>query len=422
LERYFLEPYRFIPPFRSTFWCRIAAAFLRRHLRIKHGIHQYHVEGADRLIASVKAGAGVMLTPNHTRWADPLVLGSVAARLGHYLYYMASYHLFKQSRVRGWMLRRLGGFSVWREGPDREAIKAAVQILADAERPLTLFPEGTWMRQNDRIVPLQEGLSLILRQAMKQSERPLMVHPVGIKYWMLEDPVPALSDRLAELERALGWAAQDRLGPVARIEKLGTALVGIREVEYLSSTQPGTLDERMDRLIDSQVSRLERQHMSRTHEGWHLERIRRLRQHLMRRLIEEKDDQLRVAAIRHDLSVLLLCENLAGHSLAYVQEKPTPERLVETLQRIEETVTDQAERPVVPMGVVIHIAPAIDARKLLGAGRERGAGDPLVAMLRPTMQTLIDGLNAQGPPPAWNCPSPTHPPAPVAFPTATVPH
>ena len=81
---------------------------------------------------------------------------------------------------------------------------------------------------------------------------------------------------------------------------------------------------------------------------------------------------------------------------------------------------DQAERPVVPMGVVIQIAPAIDARKLLGAGRERGS-DPLVAMLRLAMQELMDGLIARGPPAAWKCPPPPSP-APVALPTAPVPH
>src|SRR5262249_61254916 len=133
------------------------------------------------------------------------------------------------------------GSSLWREGTPRQAIRPRVQILADAERPLVLFPEGTWLRQNDRVLELQEGVSLILRQAIKQGERPLMVHPVGIKYWMLEDPTRAAGRRLSSLERHVGWPPQSHLPPIERIEQLGLALVSLRETELLGSTQAGTL-------------------------------------------------------------------------------------------------------------------------------------------------------------------------------------
>ena len=107
-----------------------------------------------------------------------------------------SYHLFKQKRLIGWWLNRIGGYSILREGADREAIRATAALLAEAERPVVLFPEGTWFRQNDRVGPLQDGLGLIVRQAAKQSERPIVVHPVGIKYWLLGDPLPELRRRV----------------------------------------------------------------------------------------------------------------------------------------------------------------------------------------------------------------------------------
>jgi 1-acyl-sn-glycerol-3-phosphate acyltransferase len=409
LERYFAEPYRFIPPYRGTFWCRVARMFVLRHLRLKHGVHKFHVEGASYFQESLARGAGILLTPNHSRWADPLVLGAVAGMLGRYLYYMASYHLFKQGKVRGWLLRRLGGFSVWREGPDRESIKTAVQILADAERPLVLFPEGTWLRQNDRVLPLQEGLSLILRQAIKQGSRPLVTHPMAIKYWMLEDPTEAVASRLSALEKSLGWAPQTSLPPVARVEKLGGALLGLREVELLGQAQPGGLDQRITRLIHSQLERLEQQHLGRAHDGWALERVRRLRQQMTRKLLEGGPE----ADLRRDLGVLLLCENLTGHSLAYLQEHPTPERLVETVQRIEETVTDRPEKPVVPMGVSVRFGPAIDARELLSSARGERGSDPLVQRLRPAIQGLLDEANVQGPPEGWRGPIRTDAPEPA---------
>ena len=50
---------------------------------------------------------------------------------------------FEGGRFQGWLANRMGAFSVNRWGMDREAIKAATSILAEAQRPLVLFPEGT---------------------------------------------------------------------------------------------------------------------------------------------------------------------------------------------------------------------------------------------------------------------------------------
>jgi 1-acyl-sn-glycerol-3-phosphate acyltransferase len=172
VERYFPEPYRFIPPFRGTFWCGLARRYMPRHLRKAMNVRKWHFEGTEHLREAVARKAGVLIASNHCRWSDPMVLGLMAGQSRHYLYYIASYHLFRQSRVMGWVLNRIGGYSIWREGADRESIRETTRILADAERPVVLFPEGTWFRQNDRVGPLQEGLALITRQAARATTRP----------------------------------------------------------------------------------------------------------------------------------------------------------------------------------------------------------------------------------------------------------
>ncbi len=234
-ERYFLEPYRFIPPFRGKFWCRIAKRLIPRHLRRHMDVLRWQFEGTELFHQSLAQGAGILLTPNHCRWPDPLVMGVFGIHARKYLYYIASYHLFRQSRVMGWWLNRIGGYSIWREGSDREAIKTTARILAEAERPVVIFPEGTWFRQNDRVAPLQDGLSLITRQAARLSDRPILVHPIGLKYWVLEDPMPVLHRRMASLEHHLGWLPQDRLDLMARIEKMTAALLALKEIEYLGT-------------------------------------------------------------------------------------------------------------------------------------------------------------------------------------------
>lgn len=419
MERYFLEPYRFIPPFRSTLWCRLARGVVSRHLRRSLGVVRTQFAGLEHLRSSLDRHAGILLTPNHSRWADPMLMGVLGWQVHRYFYYVASYHLFRRSRFNGWLLNRLGGYSIWREGMDREAIRTTARLLADAERPIVLFPEGTWFRQNDRVGPLQDGLALITRQAARQASRPIVVHPIGIKYWLLGDAEPAIRRRLDALEHRLGWRPQTALSPVARLEKLGAALVAIKEIEYLGQPQPGGLDERIGRLSGSQVDRLEKQYLGRTFDGWLLERIRRLRQHLSRQLMEKRTtDAIAAAAIKADLDVLLLCENLNAHSLAYLTEAPTPERLAETVVRIEETIADQVETPVGPMGATVRVGPAIDVRAFLETTADRRGPDPLVQHLRGAMQGLVDELLAAGPPAAWGCPPAVFPPSPAVDPPA----
>lgn len=412
MERYFHEPYRFIPPFRGTHWCRLARGVVLRQLKRKLGVVRWHVDGVDLLRKSLAEKAGVLVTPNHSRWADPMMAGILSLHAGQYFYYVASYHLFRQGRFMGWFLNRLGGYSIWREGADRESIKTTADLLARAERPVVLFPEGTWFRQNDRVGQLQDGLSLITRQAARQATRPIVVHPVGIKYWMLEDPTPRVHERLARLERRIGWSPQDELPLVPRIEKLGGGLLSLKEVEFLGQAQPGDLDARIARLTDSQVERVEKQHLGKRFDGWPLERIRRLRQHLTRRLHDKAGDAEVSRRVKKALDDLLFFENLNAQSLEYLRSDPSPERLAETIQRIEETVTDQVEVPLAPTGATVQVGPAIDVRKF--ADGERKQGDPLVRHLRSAMQGLLDGLLEKGPPAEWGCPPRAPRPRPAA--------
>ena len=416
MERYFLEPYRFIAPFRSTFWVRLSRGIIRRHLRKKQSIIRFSCTGKEHLRASLDAEAGILLTPNHSRWPDPMVVGTILSQqFDEYPYYIASYHLFRKSKLTRWMLNRLGGYSIYREGADREAIRATSQLLADGDRPVVLFPEGTWFRQNDRVGPLQDGLSLITRQATRQSDRPVVIHPVAVKYWILEDIAAPILARLTSIERQIGWHAQSSLDVVERIAKLGGALLALKEIEFLGHALPGDLDERIRDLTLSQVERIERHHLGRPFDGWALERIRRLRQHLTRLLLDKASDANTTRAIKRDLGDLLFCENLSAQSLAYVRERPSQERLSETIQRIEESLTDAQEKPVGRMGVTMRIGPAIDVRTFRPPEpADRKGGDALVAHLRHTMQSLLDQQLADGPPPEWGCPLIGSPVAPHA--------
>ena len=65
----------------------------------------------------------------------------------------------------------------------------------------------------------------------------------------------------------------------------------------------------------------------------------------------------------------------------------TPERILETVERFEEDLTDVA-RPHPPIRVVIQVGEPIIAT----ADRQRGVEDPIMTQLGKQLQHMLDGL------------------------------
>src|SRR5262245_36378906 len=105
------KPYKFVPPHHGNFWPWLMRKLNPRHTRRKWGVEWPTFEGLEHVQASLAAGHGVILAPNHCRPSDPYVMTLLAAKLDRPFYTMASWHLFVQSRMQTWFLRRGGGFS-----------------------------------------------------------------------------------------------------------------------------------------------------------------------------------------------------------------------------------------------------------------------------------------------------------------------
>jgi len=99
------------------------------------------VEGAD----SLPDAPGVIVASNHLSILDPpLVTVTVARLIGRQVRYMAKAEAFEMPVV-GSILRAYGGFGVRRGRADREAYRAAHEVLASGAW-LGLAPEGTRSR------------------------------------------------------------------------------------------------------------------------------------------------------------------------------------------------------------------------------------------------------------------------------------
>src|SRR5262245_7482055 len=202
------EPYKFVPPVYTEWWPTVLRFILRPYLRKAFGIHSVECRHVERLKASLAAGHSIMLAPNHCRACDPVVLGVLGMEADCHLFAMASWHVFKQSRFQTFMTRRMGAFSVLREGNDRQAIETAIDIMVSRQRPLIVFPEGGMTRHNDIVEDMMEGPSFIARQTAKRLKKDgksgsVVIHPVATRYAFQGDVNKALEPDLDALETTL---------------------------------------------------------------------------------------------------------------------------------------------------------------------------------------------------------------------------
>ena len=388
------KPYRFIPPCRGTFWSAIIRD-LNLHgiwLRRTEGIVAHEIHGQDLLQQSLRAGHGILLAPNHCRTGDPLVMGWLAHAVRCHVYAMASWHLFHQSRFEAWAIRRMGAFSVYREGIDRQAINTAIEILEKAERPLIIFPEGAVSRTNDRLHALLDGVAFIARTAAKRRAKrtaggKVVVHPVALKYLFEGDFDATVDPVLTEIEQRLTWRPQRHLPMDQRIAKVGLALLSLKEMEYLETTYSDSLQQRIDRLINHLLDPLEVQWFGQRRPGPVVPRVKALRMKIMPEMVRGEVDQQERQRRWQQLADLYLAQQISNYPPDYL-EHPSVDRLLETVERFEEDLTDKV-RPHHGRRVVIEVLPAIE----VSAKRDRSAQvDPLIVAIETNLQAALDRL------------------------------
>jgi 1-acyl-sn-glycerol-3-phosphate acyltransferase len=385
------KTYRFVPPRFSPFWARIIQWYLPAYLRKSFGITSWECVGAERLVASLNAGSGVLLASNHCRPCDPMVLGLLGREVARPLHVMASWHLFMQNRVQSFLLPRIGGFSVYREGLDRESLKCATRILTEAKFPLTIFPEGFVTRNNDRLFNLMDGVAFLARAAAKQRAAlpvpgKVVVHPVFIRYFFEGDLAATITPVLREIESRLSWQPQSHLPLCDRIIKAGLALLALKEIEYLGASQSGGVKDRLPQLLDHLLEPLEREWTGGRHEPDSMMRIKRLRAAIVPDIIHGELAEAELARRWRQLADLYVAQQLHCYSGDYLAGAPSPERQLEIVERYEEDLTDRA-RLHPPIHAVICVGEAIEVPPT----RDRNAdSDPVANQLRERLEMMLE--------------------------------
>ena len=395
----FEKPYEFIPPSHSNLWPALIKLYLHRYLRKTYAVHSVECRNIERLKESVDAGHGILLTPNHCRMCDPFVLGEAAILLKICYYAMVSWHAFQQDRLTARMIRWTGGFSVYREGMDRRALYTAIDILTAARRPLIVFPEGALSRHNDQLMALMDGVSFMARAAARRRAKQnppgkIIIHPTAIRYYFRGDLETSLTPVLDEIESHFAWRPKKDKPLIDRIRTIGEASLALKEVEYFGHAREGDVYARVERLIDHVLLPMEKEWQIKEKAANVVGRAKVLRAAILPDLVQGNVSEEERERRWQQLAACYYVQQMSHYPRDYIAPgNNVPEHMLETVERLEEDLTDRVH-PHGPLHAVVQFGEAIEVT----GKRDRGAGtDPVMTAIESQLNSMLTELAAESP-------------------------
>lgn len=370
---------------------RLMGPVRHRRLRKTMRIVEVDVRGIENLTRLLGEGAGVLIAPNHPGDGDVDALCEVADRVRRPFHFMAAWQVFLENGAAArWIMRRHGTFSVDREGSDLRAFRHAVDILEKHVCPLVVFPEGECYYVNDRIMPFLEGPAAMAATAARKAERRIAVLPCAIKFAYATDPTPGLTEAMSRLEATFFWRARRAQPPLAeRIYRFAEAPLALKELEYLGHTKSGAIPVRIRELMEEILARVEKRHVLGAAGDLKLHgRIKRARQKAIEAKETAPNDETRLS-FEDDLDDLFLVAQLYSYPGDYVAERPSIERIADTIKKFEEDLLGRDRpRPHGDRRAIISIGlPIIVARK-----RRKGLATELTSQMEEAVQGLLEEM------------------------------
>jgi len=359
--------------------------------RWQYQLQTIDVRGIDHVRTALQSGHGVLITPNHVTYTDPFLLLAAADQVECPFHFMTAWQVFATSSwLQQFVMRRHGCFSVDRDGMDLRAFRQAVAILQNEPQPLVIFPEGEMYHVGDRVMPFHDGPAAIAQSAAKNSRRSIVCVPCALKYYFLADPTPQLQTLMDRLEQAFFWRPRTDLPLEKRLFQVAEGALALKELEYLGHTCAGSVSDRLANLCDNILARLELRFVLPPQSGAVPQRVTVLRRRALQQLEGLAEDDPRRPQLLLDLDNLFLVVQIFSYPSNYVAERPTLERIAETLDKLEEDVLGvplASARG--PRAAVVAFGEPI----LVGPGDGRRAASELTELLQQSVQELLQATD-----------------------------
>lgn len=242
----------FKPPQDNKFVIGLLKLFLPQLLLLR--CHDLEVKIAGDGLERFKqlAGKRVLVCPNHSFRHDPEVMFAVSAQAGEEFNFVAAREVFDYNNGwNGWLLQKMGVYSVVRGAVDRESFKTTKTLLVQGRKKLVLFPEGEISWQNESLLPLESGACQLSLWALDELQKtaptePVYVLPVALKYTYRKNIVKELDWAITKLEKRLGINDHSEESLYLRVRACAMKVLEALERQYnCKVTEQMPLNDRM---------------------------------------------------------------------------------------------------------------------------------------------------------------------------------
>lgn len=317
--------------------------------------NRLHISPEDLAKITTAEPGGKVLISNHADEADPRVCLELSRLSGKRFIHMCNREAFDEHfGLAGWLLQRLGHFSVERGAHDQSAKEFAIETIEHGREVLVVFPEGEIFYLNDEVQPFHSGAVELGMQAVKRkrtAEQAWTAHiiPMAIKYHHGRDIDKVLEVHVARMERQLQMTAE--LPDLAkRVRAIQLRLLEREENRFnlsesfvatgMDSGERQRRDQNMSQEIGSArrelLERVESKHKdldvrtlgSTVDQAWNLGA--KIRQELASQKYEESRLEL-----ESDISTLREVVELASWRPNYYSNNQSTDRLAEAVMKLE---------------------------------------------------------------------------------------
>jgi hypothetical protein len=165
------------------------------------------------------------------------------------------------------------------------------------------------------------------------------------------------------------------------------ALLSLKELEYLGRTYADALADRMQRLIDRLLCPLEQEWCGAPAAGAVIPRVKALRMKIMPEMVQGRIPEPERQRRWRQLADVYLAQQISNYPPDYLT-RLTVDRLLETIERYEEDLTDRVRvhghlKAIIEVGPPIPVSPERD---------RHAAVDPLMADIEQQLQGMLDRL------------------------------
>ena len=361
---------RFLPPKQNVLLTRLIQSIF--YLVMYFG-YQIKLKVSDRDVALLKQieQHRIIYLPNHSNLDDGLAMFLFSARIGQLFNYIVAYEAFKG--IIGRLMQAVGAYSIRRGVGDRSSIKQTLKILQQPQCKLVIFPEGGCSYQNDTVMPFRTGgielaFKAIAKLAKEEQKVPdLYFVPISIQYFYSGKTEPQIAQSLHQLETALSITPPEA-DFYFRLRAIASKILSNLEAEYqIDSPINQDWNYRIKQLKQTLLSYCETKlnlvpatHLSNRERVYKIQSI----------LQDSSSLDLGLSALDHQkikLSTVRLLNFDAIYD-GYVAEKPTSERFLATLDRLErEVFTIDRPKSKGLRYVQIKVAQPINARQYWSA-------------------------------------------------------